>query len=62
MISSRRKFSKLRNVVNDNLVMNDVAVVDVVMIDMVVDTIDDHVRFGTFHRQDFDHQPREISL
>ena len=44
------------------MVVVDVMVVDMVAIDMVVDTIDDHVRFDTYHRLEFDHQPRETSF
>ena len=38
------------------MVVDDVVVVDEVVVDMVVDTIDDHVRVVTYHRLDFDHQ------
>ena len=41
----------------DDVVVADVLVVDVVVVDVVVvDMIDDHIRFGMFHRSDFDHQ------
>jgi len=39
-------------------VVDNVVVVD----EVVVDTIDDHVRFSTYHRLDFDHQSWETSL
>ena len=29
---------------------------------LVVDTIDDHVCFGTYHQPDFDHQTGETSF
>ena len=35
----------------------DTVVDDMVVVDMVVDTMNDHVRFGTYYRADFDHQP-----
>ena len=33
--------------------------IDVVVLDMVVDMIDDHVLFGMYQRLDFDHQFEE---
>ena len=48
----RRKIHSIEDVVEDTLVVDDVVMADVV----VIDTIDDHVRFGTNHRLDFDHQ------
>jgi len=43
-------------------VVNDVVVVNMVVVDvaevvvMEVDSINDYVRFGTYHRLNFDHQ------
>jgi len=43
-------------------VTDDVVVVDIVMVDvaevvvLVVDSIGDHIHFGTYHRLDFGHQ------
>ena len=48
--------------------MDDMVVINMVMIDMmvvdtmVVDTIDDHVRFGMYHRLDFDRQSGKTSF
>ena len=47
-----RKIQKIEDVVDDILVGVDMVTVDMV----VVDTIDDHVRFSTYHRPNFDHQ------
>jgi len=43
---------RFSNVAQNTLVLADVVVVNVVG---VIDMIDDHVRFGTYHQLDFDH-------
>ena len=51
-ISLRIKIRKIEDVIDDTLVVNDVMVVGIV----VVDSINNHVRFDMYHQIEFDHQ------
>jgi len=45
-----KKVQQIEGVIDDTWVVDDVVVVNEVVVDMAVGTIDNHVRFGTYHR------------